>query len=84
VEPQSETVWRQADRYEVPKIAFVNKMDRVGSNFSEAIDQMHKKLGANAAAIQLPYFHGDDFLGMIDLIEGNLILYKDETGLELS
>ncbi|MBU1905999.1 MAG: GTP-binding protein, partial [Candidatus Omnitrophica bacterium] len=63
VEPQSETVWRQADRYEVPRIAFVNKLDRTGHNFHEAIDQMHKKLGANAAAIQLPCFKNDELIG---------------------
>jgi elongation factor G len=82
VEPQSETVWRQADRYAVPRIAFVNKMDRIGSNFYDTIDQMHKRLGANAAAIQLPYSEGDNFLGMIDLIEQKLVLYKDELGME--
>ncbi len=80
VEPQSETVWRQADRYEVPRIAFVNKMDRVGSNFLEAIDQMHKRLGANAAPIQLPYGKDADFKGIIDLIERKLIYYKDDLG----
>jgi elongation factor G len=82
VEPQSETVWRQAERYGVPRIAFVNKMDRVGSNFLQVIEQMHKKLGANAAAVQLPYYENDNFCGMIDLIERRLILYKDELGLE--
>ncbi len=82
VEPQSETVWRQADRYGVPRIAFVNKMDRQGSNFFGTIQQIHKKLGANAAAIQLPYYEGDDFKGEIDLIEKKLILYKDELGVE--
>ena len=80
VEPQSETVWRQADRYEVPRIAFVNKLDRTGNNFHEAIDQMHKKLGANAAAIQLPCFKNDELIGMIDLIKDKLILYNDASG----
>ena len=83
VEPQSETVWRQADRYGVPRIAFVNKLDRVGSNFSDAIQQMHKKLGANAAAVQMPYYQQDNLLGMVDLIERKLIVYKDELGTEL-
>ncbi len=83
VEPQSETVWRQADRYNVPRIAFVNKMDRVGSNFFDTMDQMHKKLGANAAAIQLPFGKEDDFNGIIDLIEKKTGLYKDESGKEL-
>ncbi|MBU1905629.1 MAG: elongation factor G, partial [Candidatus Omnitrophica bacterium] len=82
VEPQSETVWRQADRYEVPRIAFVNKLDRTGNNFHEAIDQMHKKLGANAAAIQLPCFKNDELIGMIDLIKDKLILYNDGSGTE--
>lgn len=82
VEPQSETVWRQADRYEVPRIAFVNKLDRTGNNFHEAIDQMHKKLGANAAAIQLPCFKNDELIGMIDLIKDKLILYNDASGTE--
>ncbi|HTZ11206.1 MAG TPA: GTP-binding protein, partial [Candidatus Margulisiibacteriota bacterium] len=82
VEPQSETVWRQADRYEVPRIAFVNKMDRVGSNFAETLDQMHQKLGANAAAIQIPYYQGEELAGVIDLIERKLIVYKDEKGLQ--
>ncbi|MCX5703497.1 MAG: elongation factor G, partial [Candidatus Omnitrophica bacterium] len=83
VEPQSETVWRQADRYEVPKIAFVNKLDRVGSNFSDTIEQMHKKLGANAAAIQLPHYQGDNLIGIIDLVQKNMIVYKDDLGTEL-
>jgi len=80
VEPQSETVWRQADRYEVPRIAFVNKMDRTGSNFLEAIDQMHKRLGANAAPIQLPFGKDGEFKGIIDLVEKKLIYYKDDLG----
>ncbi len=83
VEPQSETVWRQADRYGVPRIGFVNKMDRTGSNFFEVIDQMHKRLGANAAAIQIPYGHEADFKGMIDLVEKKLLLYKDDTGKDI-
>jgi len=82
VEPQSETVWRQADQYGVPRIAFVNKMDRVGANFSDTITQMHKKLGANAAAIQMPFFRNDNLEGIIDLLEEKLIVYKDESGLE--
>jgi len=83
VEPQSETVWRQADRYSVPRIAFVNKMDRIGSNFFETIDQMHKKLGANAAAIQIPYNQGDTLVGIVDLINKKMVVYKDELGTEL-
>ncbi len=82
VEPQSETVWRQADRYNVPRIAFVNKLDRTGSNFFEAVDQMNKKLGTNAAAIYLPYGEEENFNGIIDLIEKKLISYKDKLGKE--
>jgi len=82
VEPQSETVWRQAERYNVPRIAFVNKLDRNGADFHDVIVQMHKKLGAHAAAIQLPYFQGDDLAGIIDLIEKKLIVYTDATGLK--
>jgi elongation factor G len=82
VEPQSETVWRQADRYGVPRIAFVNKLDRTGSDFFDTIAQIHKKLGANAAAIQLPFVQEDNLEGIIDLIEKRLILYKDELGKE--
>jgi len=82
VEPQSETVWRQADRYGVPRIAFVNKMDRTGSNFEQVIDQIHKRLGANAAAIQIPYGKEGDFKGMVDLVEKKLALYKDDLGKE--
>jgi elongation factor G len=80
VEPQSETVWRQADRYEVPRIAFVNKMDRTGSNFLEVIDQMSKRLAANVAPIQMPYGAEADFKGIIDLVERKLVLYKDDLG----
>jgi elongation factor G len=80
VEPQSETVWRQADRYNVPRIAFVNKMDRTGSDFFEVIDQMHKRLGANVAAIQLPFGKESDFKGVVDLVEKKLVLYKDDLG----
>lgn len=82
VEPQSETVWRQADRYNVPRIAFVNKLDRTGADFFETINQMHKKLGANAAAIQLPFMQGDNLKGIVDLLEGKLISYKDDSGKE--
>jgi len=80
VEPQSETVWRQADRYGVPRIAYVNKLDRVGSDFHSCIEQMRQKLGANVAAIQLPYGQADNFKGVIDLIEKKLFVYDDPTG----
>jgi elongation factor G len=82
VEPQSETVWRQAERYGVPRIAYVNKMDRTGSNFFEAINQMHTRLAANAAAVQIPYGREENFKGVIDLIENKLVLYKDDAGKE--
>ena len=83
VEPQSETVWRQADRYNVPRIAFVNKMDRTASNFFETINQMRTRLGANAAAIQLPFGAEENFKGIIDLIEQKIFVYKDELGKEI-
>ncbi len=67
VEPQSETVWRQADKYEVPRIAFVNKMDRVGADFYHAVEMMKERLGANAIPINLPIGEGDIFVGVIDL-----------------
>jgi len=82
VEPQSETVWRQADRYGVPRIAFVNKMDRTGSDFFAAIDQMHERLGANVAPIQLPVGRENAFNGLIDLVEKKFIHYEDELGKE--
>ncbi|MBM3244081.1 MAG: GTP-binding protein, partial [Candidatus Omnitrophica bacterium] len=84
VEPQSETVWRQADRYEVPRIAFVNKMDRTGANFPEVIDQMHKRLGANAAAIQLPFGKEAGFNGIVDLVEMKLVHYNDDLGKDIA
>lgn len=82
VEPQSETVWRQADRYSVPKIAFVNKMDRRESNFLDTVSQIRKRLGANASCLQLPYIQEDNFKGVIDLIKEKLIVYKDGLGKE--
>jgi elongation factor G len=78
VEPQSETVWRQADRYKVPRIAFVNKMDRVGADFDRTVSMMRTRLGANPVVIQLPWGKEDHFLGIIDLIEMRGIAYKDE------
>lgn len=83
VEPQSETVWRQADRYNVPRIAFVNKMDRTGADFYSCVDQINDRLGANAAAIELPWGKEDSFKGIIDVINQEVITYKDEPGLEL-
>lgn len=77
VEPQSETVWNQADRYKVPRIAFVNKMDRVGADFSECISQMDKYLDANPIAFQIPIGSEDTYRGCIDIIERKAIIFKD-------
>src|SRR6476660_1708738 len=79
VEPQSETVWRQADKYRVPRICFVNKMDRIGADFKRTFDQIISKLEANPVAIQLPIGSEDHFLGVVDLIKMKSITYKDET-----
>src|SRR5512135_2020571 len=79
VEPQSETVWRQADKYRVPRICFVNKMDRVGADFKGTFDQIGRKLGANPVAIQLPIGSEEHFSGVIDLIGMRAIRYRDET-----
>ena len=79
VEPQSETVWRQADKYRVPRICFVNKMDRVGADFKATLSQIETKLGANPVAIQLPIGAEDKFAGVIDLVKMKAITYKDET-----
>src|ERR671920_839294 len=79
VEPQSETVWRQADKYRVPRICFVNKMDRIGADFKRTFDQIITKLEANPVAIQLPIGSEDKFLGVVDLIKMKSITYKDET-----
>ena len=79
VQPQSETVWRQADKYRVPRICFVNKMDRIGANFKRTFDQIISKLEANPVAIQLPIGAEDRFIGVIDLVKMKSITYKDET-----
>ena len=80
VEPQSETVWRQADRYRVPRIAYINKMDRVGANFNNVVQMMRERLGANAVPIQLPIGAEDDFIGMVDLVRLKAIKYADDLG----
>ena len=80
VEPQSETVWRQADKYRVPRIAFVNKMDRVGADFYAVVSQMKERLGANAIPIQMPIGSEDTFSGVVDLVGYKAILYQDELG----
>ena len=79
VEPQSETVWRQADKYNVPRIGYVNKMDRSGANFLEVVQQMHEMLGANAVALQLPIGAEETFKGCVDLIEMQAYYWHDET-----
>src|ERR687897_514044 len=83
VEPQSETVWRQADKYNVPRIAYINKMDRIGANFEQGVQTMVDRLGANAVPIQLPIGAESEFLGIIDLINMKAIIYKDELGKEI-
>jgi elongation factor G len=82
VEPQSETVWRQADKYSVPRIAFVNKMDRIGADFYKAVDTMVDRLGANAVPVQLPIGAESEFRGIVDLVEMKAILYLDDLGAE--
>jgi elongation factor G len=82
VEPQSETVWRQADKYRVPRIAFVNKMDRIGADFYKAVDTMVERLGANAVPVQLPIGVESEFRGIVDLVEMKAIMYKDDLGAE--
>ncbi|HET6689611.1 MAG TPA: elongation factor G [Miltoncostaeaceae bacterium] len=82
VEPQSETVWRQADRYGVPRIAYVNKMDRIGADFGAAVQTMVDRLGANAVPIQLPIGQEADFRGIVDLIGMKAMIYKDDLGTE--
>ncbi|MGE5702476.1 MAG: elongation factor G [Clostridia bacterium] len=80
VEPQTETVWRQADRYGVPRICYVNKMDIIGANFEMCVDQIKNRLGANPVAIQYPIGAEDTFVGMVDLIEMKAIIYTDDLG----
>ena len=77
VEPQSETVWRQADKYQVPRVIFVNKMDRVGANFYGAMEMIKDRLGANVVPIQVPIGEGDMFVGLIDLIRMKAVVYDD-------
>src|ERR1051325_944093 len=79
VEPQSETVWRQADKYHVPRICFVNKMDRAGANFSRSVDSIRERLKAKPVPIQIPLGSEADFRGVIDLVEMKAVLWRDET-----
>ena len=78
VQPQSETVWNQADKYRVPRIAFVNKMDRTGADFNEVVNQMNKYLGANAVPLHLPIGVENDFEGMVDLVNMNSVIFKEK------
>ena len=80
VQPQSETVWRQADKYKVPRIAFINKMDRTGANFFAAVQSMVERLGANPVPIQIPIGQEDLHPGVVDLVEMRAIVYKDDLG----
>lgn len=84
VEPQSETVWRQADKYQVPRIAFVNKMDRMGADFFRVVDMMKERLGANAIPVQIPIGSEADFTGVIDLINMEAIIYEDDLGVKFN
>src|SRR5216117_3722415 len=79
VEPQSETVWRQADKYRVPRICFINKLDRAGASFQRSFDSIIARLGANPVAIQIPIGLEDQFKGVVDIIAMKAITYKDET-----
>jgi elongation factor G len=80
VQPQSETVWRQADKYKVPRIAFINKMDRTGANFFAAVQSMRDRLAANPVPVQIPIGAEDNFQGVVDLVEMQAIVYKDDLG----
>src|SRR5882762_6124820 len=80
VQPQSETVWRQADKYKVPRIAFINKMDRTGANFFAAVQSMRDRLAANPVPVQIPIGAEDNFQGVVDLAEMQAIVYKDDLG----
>jgi elongation factor G len=84
VEPQSETVWRQADKYRVPRIAYVNKMDRTGADFDRAVETMRERLGAHPLPIQLPIGSEGDFVGVVDLIENQALVWTDELGTEIA
>lgn len=84
VEPQSETVWRQADKYEVPRMAFVNKMDMMGADFLNAVNMMKDRLGANAIPIQMPIGAEDEFVGLVDLMVMKAYIYNDELGQDIT
>jgi elongation factor G len=84
VEPQSETVWRQADKYNVPRVAFINKMDRVGADFFSVVTQMRERLGAKAVPIQIPIGVEDGFVGVVDLVNFKAVVYVDDLGQEFT
>ncbi len=84
VEPQSETVWRQADRYDVPRICFVNKMDRVGASYEDTIESIRQRLGANPIAMQLPIGSEANFSGVVDLLAMKAIYWEDDLGREIA
>ena len=79
VEPQTETVWRQADKYSVPRICFVNKMDRIGANFARCVDMIQDRLGATVAVIQLPIGVESNFVGVVDLLEMNALVWDESS-----
>ena len=79
VEPQSETVWRQADRYGVPRIAFINKMDRVGADFERCLGMIQERLGASPVAVQIPLGKEQDCRGVIDLVDMKAVVWEDST-----
>src|SRR3712207_1784874 len=83
VEPQSETVWRQADKYRVPRIAYINKMDRIGANFDQGVQTMIDRLGANPTPVQLPIGAESEFQGIVHLVNMKAIQYKDDLGREV-
>jgi elongation factor G len=83
VEPQSETVWRQADRYSVPRICFINKLDRTGADFWRCVGMIVDRLGARPVPIQIPIGSEDTFEGVVDLIEMKAILYRDDLGSQI-
>ena len=83
VQPQSETVWRQADRYHVPRIAYVNKMDRTGANFFNVVDRIQERLGANPIPVQIPIGAEGEFRGMVDLVTMRALIYEDDLGQQM-
>src|SRR4051794_9422305 len=84
VEPQSETVWRQADKYHVPRIAYMNKMDRTGADFFTSVETMKDRLGANPLPIQIPIGSEENFKGVVDLVENKALVWEDELGTEFT